>query len=119
MIIVARVFLFFPSTARHIVPTLVIYDPELTFNLPPQMTASTGINALAHCIEALYSKTRNPLSTAAATSCYAHGAVRESIAIIGAHPSSHPQARAHNYRSGKQREYPIPSLGGGLTPAVG
>src|SRR5260370_39794741 len=30
------------------------------------MTASTGINALAHCIEALYSITRNPLSTAAA-----------------------------------------------------
>src|SRR5256886_4818310 len=48
------------------------------------MTASTGINALAHCIEALYSLTRNPLSTAAATSgvhaitsalprCYAAG----------------------------------------------
>ena len=32
----------------------------------PAMTASTGINALAHCLEALYSTTRNPLSTAAA-----------------------------------------------------
>jgi alcohol dehydrogenase len=31
------------------------------------MTASTGINALAHCIEALYSRTRNPISTASAT----------------------------------------------------
>src|SRR2546421_11203291 len=30
------------------------------------MKAATGINALAHCIEALYSITRNPLSTAAA-----------------------------------------------------
>ena len=30
------------------------------------MTAATGINALAHCIEALYSITRNPISTAAA-----------------------------------------------------
>jgi maleylacetate reductase len=50
-----------------IVPSLVIYDPELTLDLPPSLTASTGINALAHCIEALYSKTRNPLSTAAAT----------------------------------------------------
>src|SRR5260370_36675977 len=48
------------------------------------MTASTGINALAHCIEALYSITRNPLSTAAALRgvqtiysalprCYAYG----------------------------------------------
>lgn len=49
-----------------IVPRLVIYDPKLTIDLPPEMTASTGINALAHCIEALYSLKRNPLSTAVA-----------------------------------------------------
>jgi len=63
---------------------LVVYDPRLTINLPPEMTASTGINALAHCIEALYSNARNPISTAAAIEgihhisnsllrCYAHG----------------------------------------------
>jgi len=40
----------------------------LTLNLPPEITASTGINALAHCIEALYSITRNPLSTSLALS---------------------------------------------------
>lgn len=67
-----------------ITPKLVIYDPLLTINLPPDMTASTGINALAHCIEALYSITRHPMSTAAAIEglrhinnalvrCYAHG----------------------------------------------
>jgi maleylacetate reductase len=55
-----------------ITPRLVIYDPELTLDLPPELTASTGINALAHCIEALYSKTRNPLSTAAATKGVQH-----------------------------------------------
>src|SRR5213082_1679078 len=55
-------------TDVKITPKLVIYDPLLTLNLPPAMTASTGINALAHCIEALYSITRNPLSTAAAIS---------------------------------------------------
>jgi len=49
-----------------IVPSLVMYDPELTLDLPATLTASTGINAMAHCIEALYSKTRNPLSSAAA-----------------------------------------------------
>src|SRR5215470_2460527 len=53
-------------TDAKITPKLVIYDPLLTLDLPPDMTASTGINALAHCIEALYSITRNPLSTAAA-----------------------------------------------------
>ncbi len=53
-------------TDAKITPKLVIYDPVLTLDLPPEMTASTGINALAHCIEALYSITRNPLSTTVA-----------------------------------------------------
>lgn len=68
----------------RITPRLVLYDPRLTLDLPPSITASTGINALAHCIETLYSLTRNPLSSAAALSgiralisalprCYAHG----------------------------------------------
>ncbi|HEU0000985.1 MAG TPA: iron-containing alcohol dehydrogenase [Ktedonobacteraceae bacterium] len=54
-------------TDVRVAPKLVMYDPLLTLNLPPAMTASTGVNALAHCIEALYSITRNPLSTAAAS----------------------------------------------------
>lgn len=71
-------------TDAKVTPKLTVYDPLLTLNLSPVMTASTGINALAHCIEALYSVTRNPLSTAAAISgvkaithalpcCYADG----------------------------------------------
>lgn len=50
----------------RIAPALVLYDPALTLNLPTEITAATGINALAHCVEAVYSITRNPLSTAAA-----------------------------------------------------
>jgi len=53
-------------TDTKVTPKLTVYDPVLTLDLSPEMTASTGINALAHCIEALYSITRNPLSTAAA-----------------------------------------------------
>jgi alcohol dehydrogenase class IV len=49
-----------------VTPRLVIYDPLLTLDLPSHVTAGTGINAVAHCVEALYSMTRNPLSTAAA-----------------------------------------------------
>jgi maleylacetate reductase len=49
-----------------VTPKLVIYDPVLTLDLPPEMTASSGINALAHCVEAVYSTTRNPVATAAA-----------------------------------------------------
>ena len=55
-----------------ITPKLVLYDPNLTLDLPADMTASTGINALAHCIEALYSTKRNPLSTAAAINSVRH-----------------------------------------------
>jgi alcohol dehydrogenase class IV len=55
-----------------IVPRLVIYDPKLTVDLPPEMTAATGMNALAHCIEALYSIKRNPLSTTVAVSGVRH-----------------------------------------------
>lgn len=51
-----------------IAPKLVVYDPELTLDLPPELTASSGINALAHCFEALYSITRHPLSTSVAVS---------------------------------------------------
>ena len=81
-----------------IAPKLVIYDPQLTLDLPPGMTASTGINALAHCIEALYSITRHPFSTAAAVSgvryivnalprCYADGNDLDSRTemLMGAH----------------------------------
>ena len=81
-----------------VTPKLTIYDPVLTLNLPPAVTAATGINALAHCIEALYSITRNPLSTAAALSgirhirralprCHANGADLDARTemMLGAH----------------------------------
>jgi maleylacetate reductase len=53
------------SDAR-IAPRLILYDPLLTLDLPRELSAGTGINALAHCLETLYSLTRNPLSSAAA-----------------------------------------------------
>lgn len=53
------------TSDTRVTPRLTIYDPLLTLDLPPRMTAGTGINATAHCIEALYSITRNPLSSAA------------------------------------------------------
>ena len=68
-------------TDPKITPKLVIYDPRLTLDLPPELTASSGINALAHCVEAVYSITRHPLSTAAALS--------------GAHHIVHALPRCH------------------------
>ena len=37
-----------------VLPRLAIYDPEVTLDLPAPLTASTGMNALAHCVEACY-----------------------------------------------------------------
>jgi len=81
-----------------IAPKLIVYDPDLTLDLPPEITAASGINALAHCVEAIYSQRRNPNSTAAALAgirhivsalprCWARGADREARAemMLGAH----------------------------------
>jgi 4-hydroxybutyrate dehydrogenase len=38
-------------TSRHVVPRVAVCDPELTFTLPPRLTAATGMEALSHCIE--------------------------------------------------------------------
>ena len=43
-------------------PSIVILDPDLTIPLPPSLTAYTGMDALAHCIEAYSSNNFHPLS---------------------------------------------------------
>ena len=42
-------------------PETVIYDVALTLGLPPALTATSGLNALAHAVEALYARDRNPI----------------------------------------------------------
>src|SRR2546430_605268 len=37
-------------------PRLALYDPELALDTPSDLSASTGVNALAHCVEGLYSR---------------------------------------------------------------
>ncbi len=45
----------------HVQPRTVIYDPLLTLDLPPGVSGPSGVNAIAHCVEALYSEAANPL----------------------------------------------------------
>ena len=44
-----------------VLPRAVIYDPELTLSLPPALSASSGMNAIAHSVEALYAQDANPV----------------------------------------------------------
>jgi alcohol dehydrogenase class IV len=49
------------------IPTVALVDPELTHTLPPDVTASTGLDALTQCIEPFVSPQANPLTDALAT----------------------------------------------------
>lgn len=44
-----------------ILPRAVIYDANLTLSLPPEISVTSAINAVAHAVEALYAQDRNPV----------------------------------------------------------
>jgi hypothetical protein len=44
----------------HLLPKAAICDPELTLGLPPKLTAATGMDAIAHCMETFMSAAFNP-----------------------------------------------------------
>src|SRR5205085_9739400 len=62
-----------PTTRRKsggggptVAPVAAVYDPELTLSTPARVSAETGMNALAHCVEAAYSPVRTPEAEAIA-----------------------------------------------------
>jgi maleylacetate reductase len=61
------------TTARDpaALPRVVVYDPRLTVGLSPRSTAASGLNAVAHAVEARYTPGANPV-----TDLYAVAAVR-------------------------------------------
>ena len=50
----------------HMIPTLAICDPTITLDLPQSLTASCGVDALTHCIEAYTVKVHQPITDALA-----------------------------------------------------
>lgn len=46
----------------QVVPRLIVLDGRATMDVPASLFATTGMNALAHCIEGIYSRVRNPVS---------------------------------------------------------
>lgn len=56
----------------YLAPTIAVLDPEMTLNLPPSLTATTGMDALTHAVEAHLSTEANPLASGLAL-----GAIRQ------------------------------------------
>lgn len=63
-------------THPYLLADLAVVDPELTHSLPPAVTASTGVDALTHAVEAVISVNASPLTDPLAL---------EAIRKIGAH----------------------------------
>src|SRR5947209_6710024 len=48
---------------RKVLPKTVIYDPALTVGLPAGLSVTSGFNAIAHAVEALYAEDNNPITS--------------------------------------------------------
>jgi alcohol dehydrogenase class IV len=45
----------------HMLADLAVVDPDLTLSVPPHVTAATGVDAMAHCVEAYTNKRCHPM----------------------------------------------------------
>lgn len=52
---------------NKVLPRTIIYDPDLTMTLSAPVSAASGMNAIAHCVEGLWIAERNPVTVALAT----------------------------------------------------
>lgn len=68
-----------------VLPEVIIYDIDLTLSLPAQLSVTSGINAIAHAVEALYAKDANPIISLLAEQGIA--ALARSLPRIVANPS--------------------------------
>jgi alcohol dehydrogenase len=53
-------------TSEYFYPVYALIDPELTYSCPPAVTAASGLDVLAHSLEAWYGKRHQPLTDLAA-----------------------------------------------------
>ena len=74
-----------------VLPEVIVYDVELTYGLPPAISLVSGINAIAHAVEALYAKDANPVTSSLAEQGIA-ALGRALPQIVSSH--TNPSARA-------------------------
>jgi maleylacetate reductase len=81
------------KTARdaRALPRIVVYDPRLLTTLPPAVVGPSGLNALAHCAEALWAANADPVTDAIALD----GASRIHRYLPAAYASADPAVRGH------------------------
>ncbi len=72
-------------TDPAVLPRTVIYDVDLTLGLPIGLTVTSGVNAMAHAVEALYSAQAGPITDAMAVD--AIGRLAQALPRIAAEPS--------------------------------
>ena len=51
----------------RVLPRTIIYDPDLTLGLPAAVSAASGLNAIAHCVEAFWADGRTPVTVGLAS----------------------------------------------------
>lgn len=73
------------SSSPDILPETVVYDVELTLGLPIAMSVTSGVNALAHAVEAVYSPDATPVTDAMALEAIA--AIARSLPALYDNPT--------------------------------
>lgn len=73
------------GTDARVLPRAVVYDAALTLSLPVALSVASGLNALAHCVDALWAPRADPLTTAYAE--MGIRAIRAALPAIVADPA--------------------------------
>jgi maleylacetate reductase len=71
---------------ERVLPRAIVYDPELTYGLPVRIASASGLNAMAHCVEAFWAPRANPVSTVLAEDGVR--ALAEGLSLIVDEPSA-------------------------------
>jgi alcohol dehydrogenase class IV len=101
---------------NEMLPDAVILDPTATATMPPHVTASTGLDALVHAVEACTGQRRNPLSTRVA--------LRAMALVVGHLPAAVAHAEDLDARQAMQEAallagMAIDNCGTGIAHAIG
>ncbi len=95
------------QTTVKVLPEVVIYDVEQTLGLPVGMSGTSGMNAMAHAIEALYAREANPITSALALE--AIGALARALPVIAERPGDRDARADALYGAGCAASVSAPS----------